>query len=171
MKVTLKIDGRMLDDVRRDLARPHAFAHERVGFLTAGASAIGPELMLMVRDYRPVDDADYEHDPRVGAKIGSAAMRKAVESAYRPPAVLLHIHTHGGFGRPGFSQVDLRSADDFVPGFFETTPRMPHGLLVLSDNSACGLLWLAGARPPVDINTFIRIDAPLQGAWGNHELA
>jgi hypothetical protein len=38
MKVALKITGSLLDLVRRDLARPHFFAHERVGFLTAGAA-------------------------------------------------------------------------------------------------------------------------------------
>ena len=70
-----------------------------------------------MRGYTPVADEDYEIDPRVGAKIGSAAMRKAVQSAYRPAATLLHVHTHGGHGEPGFSGVDLNSAKDFVPGF------------------------------------------------------
>lgn len=171
MTITLKIDGRLLDQVRQDLRRPHPFAYERVGFLTAGASASGRDLTLAVRGYMPVEDGDYERDPRVGAKIGSGAMRKAVQAAYRPAATLLHIHTHGGHGRPGFSGVDLDSADTFVPGFFETTPRMPHGLIVLSDNSARGLLWLDGARRPHDIDTFIRIDAPMQRDWGTHELA
>lgn len=167
MKVTLKIDGRLLDEIRQDLARPHPFAHERVGFLTAGVAAIAGGLTMIVRDYRPVEDEDYELDRRVGAKIGSAAMRKAVQSAYRPPAALLHIHTHGGRGQPDFSQVDLNSAQSFVPGFFETTPRMPHGLLVLSDNSARGLLWVADGRAPLNIDFFTRIDAPLQRTWGS----
>jgi len=89
-------------------------------------------------------------------------MRKAVQSAYRPAAALLHVHTHGGGGKPGFSRVDLDSADDFVPGFFETTPRMPHGLLVLSNDAGHGLLWLANDRAPVAIDHFQRIDAPTQ---------
>jgi hypothetical protein len=95
-----------------------------------------------VRDYTPVADEDYEINDKVGAKIGSAAMRKAVQSAYRPAAAPIHIHTHGGHGKPGFSGVDLNSAKDFVPGFFETTPRMPHGgLLVLATTprtASCG---------------------------------
>ena len=57
-------------------------------------------------------DEDYEIDRTVGAKIGSAAMRKAVQSAYRPAATLLHVHTHGGHGKPGFSAVDLNSAKE-----------------------------------------------------------
>jgi hypothetical protein len=165
MKATLKIRGPLLDAIRRDLARPHAFAHERVGFLTAGAAATPDGILMLVRDYRPVQDDDYEEDVRVGAKIGSNAMRKAAQSAYRPAAVLLHIHTHGGHGRPQFSGIDLRSADEFVPGFFETAPRMPHGLLVLSHDSVRGRLWLAAFREPVEITRFVRVDAPLQQEW------
>ena len=119
MKVALKITGSLLDQVRRDLARPHFFAHERVGFLTAGATAMpGGGLMLLVREYMPVADEDYEVDPKVGARIGSNAMRKAAQAAYRPAAALLHVHTHGGRGLPGFSGVDLESGNKFVPGFF-----------------------------------------------------
>lgn len=171
MTVHLKIDGRLLDDVRKDLHRPHPFAHERVGFFTAGAAYVGSRLLLTIRAYMPVADEDYEIDHKVGAKIGSAAMRKAVQSAYRPAAALLHVHTHGGCGKPGFSRVDLNSADDFVPGFFETTPRMPHGLLVLSNDAAQGLLWLANDRSPVAIDQFQRTDAPLQREWRSHVVA
>lgn len=171
MTVHLKIDGALLDKVRQDLHRPHPFACERVGFFTAGAADLGDRLLLLVRDYRPVADEDYEIDRKVGAKIGSAAMRKAVQSAYRPAAVLLHVHTHGGRGKPSFSGVDLNSAKAFVPGFFETAPRMPHGLLVLSVDAAHGLLWLASNRPPVTIDQFQRIDAPLQREWVPHGLA
>lgn len=171
MRVRLKIDGSLLDLARKDLRRPHPFAHERVGFFTIGAADLHGDLLLLVRSYRPVDDEDYEVDKKVGAKIGSAAMRKAVQSAYRPAAGLLHVHTHGGRGKPSFSSVDLNSANLFVPGFFETAPRMPHGLLVLSNNAAHGLLWLASDRPPVTIDEFHRIDAPLQREWGPHDLA
>ena len=171
MTIHLKINGRLLDAVRQDLHRPHPFAYERVGFFTAGAADLGDRLLLLVRDYTPVVDEDYEIDRKVGAKIGSAAMRKAVQSAYRPAAALLHVHTHGGWGKPGFSGVDLDSAMAFVPGFFETTPRMPHGLLVLSNDAAHGLLWLASERPPAIIDQFQRVDAPLQREWGTYGLA
>ncbi|WP_439373034.1 hypothetical protein [Bradyrhizobium sp. DASA03120] len=120
MKVSLKIAGSLLDQVRRDLARPHFFAHERVGFLTAGAAAVAGDLMLLVRGYMPVADEDYEVAPGVGARIGSNAMRKAAQAAYRPPSALLHVHTHGGRGLPKFSGIDLESGDKFVAGFFQS---------------------------------------------------
>ena len=172
MKITLKINGFLLDGARYDLERPHRFAHERVGFLTAGVAATRDGLVLMVRNYMPVADDDYEMAHDVGASIGSNAMRKAVQSAYRPASTLLHVHSHGGRGKPGFSGTDLKSADEFVPGFFQSVPKMPHGLLVLSNNAATGILWLKAAARSVAIERFVRVDRPITEQWsGHHELA
>ncbi len=172
MKIKLKIAGHILDWVRNDLRRRHPFAHERVGFLKAGAADAAGDLLLTVLSYMPIADDDYENGHGVGAQIGSNAMRKAVQAAYRPPSALLHIHTHGGRGVPGFSPVDLDSAREFVPGFFQSCPRMPHGLIVLSNNAATGLLWLSPNRPPEPIAQFIRVDRPIVNQWsGSHELA
>lgn len=166
MMASVKITGAMLDAVRGDLGRRHAFAYERVGFLTAATAVTPVGLVLTVRDYLPVADGDYECDPVVGAKIGSAAMRKALQAAYRPPLALLHIHTHGGCGVPRFSRTDLDSAHEFIPGFFGPVPKMPHGLIVLSNNAATGFLWLKPDQPPIPISAFIRVGAPYQRVWG-----
>lgn len=172
MKVRVKIVGSLLDTARNDLARRHAFAHERVGFFAAGAAYDSEGIILLVRSYHPVADEDYEYAARVGARIGSNAMRRAVQEAYRPPSALLHVHTHGGWGKPGFSPVDLDSADEFVPGFFQAVPRMPHGLLVLSGDAATGKLWLDPGRPAIPVTDFVRVDAPMNHEWSNrHELA
>jgi hypothetical protein len=161
MKARIKILAATLTAIRADLARPHAFAHERVGFLTAGVANFDERgILMLAREYRPVDEEDYEPDPTVGVKIGSGAMRKALQAAYRPPAAVLHIHTHGGMGRPDFSGIDRRSASEFVPSFFNPVPRMPHGILVLSDDSAKGLLWFAPGQSPVLIIDIVSVGAP-----------
>lgn len=161
MKARIKIPAALLATIRADLARPHRFAHERVGFLTAGAALFdGNGLMLLARDYRPVDEEDYERDPSVGVKIGAGAMRKALQAAYRPAAAVLHIHTHGGLGRPQFSGVDRCSAAEFVPSFFNPVPRMPHGILVLSDDSANGLVWIDPGQQPVPVTDIISVGGP-----------
>ena len=172
MTTRLKISGTLLDHLRRDLARPHRFAHERVGFLTAGAASAPDGLILLVRGYLPVADEDYEPAPGVGAWIGSAAMRKAVQAAYRPPSCLLHVHSHGGRGLPGFSNVDIESANAFVPGFFQSCPKMPHGLLVLSNDSATSILWVDPNASSVAIDRFVRVDRPVVQQWSAaNELA
>ena len=70
MKVTLKIQGTLLDEMRADLERRHKFAYERVGFMLAAATRTASGLMLMVQDYHPVADDDYEQSQTVGAQIG-----------------------------------------------------------------------------------------------------
>src|SRR5262245_17150916 len=58
---------------------------------------------------------------------------------------LLHVHTHGGRGIPGFSGVDVRENAKFVPDFLEVAPQCVHGAIVLSDNAAYGhLAWPQG---------------------------
>jgi hypothetical protein len=165
MNATIKIGAAMLDAIRRDLERRHAFAWERVGFITAACAGTASGILLLARSYTPVADADYERASGVGAQIGSDAMRKALQSAYRPQHALLHIHTHGGSGIPAFSGTDCRSADEFVPSFFNALPRMPHGIIVLSDDAAAGSLWLAPDRSPIPVARFVRVGAPYSHSW------
>jgi hypothetical protein len=172
MKARLKITGFMLDMIREDLERPHAFAYERVGFLTCGATVTPHgELILLVRDYQPVADEDYQHDPTVGANIGAAAIRKGLQRAYRPPAALIHVHSHGGIGRPEFSGVDLDSAGELVPSFFNAVPRMPHGVVVFSHDSARGLLWPAADQQPTYVEGFVRVGGGYKRFGGPNDVA
>ena len=172
MKTHIKIAGTLLNAIRADLHRPHPFAFERVGFVTAGASwTLAGDLTLLCRDYQPVLDEDYERSNTVGAKIGSNAMRKALQAAYRHKSTILHIHTHGGTGRPQFSPVDLHSAGDFVPGFFTALPQMPHGIVVLSSDSARCLLWTAPKERPRYADGFQQVGTPLIKFGGAHEPA
>ena len=165
MKVTLKIQAKLLDEMRVDLERHHEFAYERVGFLLAAATKTASGIVLVVQDYHSVADDDYERSQSVGAQIGSDAMRKAIQAAYRPSRSLLHVHTHHGRGTPCFSGVDLRSAEEFVPGFFNPIPKMPHGLVVLSDDSATGKVWLGPDGRQTSISKFIRVGAPYRRFW------
>ncbi len=78
---------------------------------------------------------------------------------------------HGEFehGCPRFSGVDLESGKTFVPGFFQSCPKMPHGLLVLSNDSATGMLF---GKRSVPIDRFIRVNQPVVDQWSaKYELA
>lgn len=165
MKITVRIPTPILESMRADLARPHAFAGERVGFMTAAAMSSPGELVLLVRGYRPVADDDYNDVPHVGAEIGAEAFRKALQWAYRPRSALLHVHCHHGFGKPGFSTVDLRSGGKFVPSFFTTIPRMPQGMVVLSNDSATGLVWIGEDENPVAVGVFVQMGRRYRRDW------
>lgn len=163
MKLYFKITSSLLAAIRDDLRRPHAFAHERVGFISAGLSAVKDDVLILAREYRPVADEDYLRDHSVGAMMGPHALRKALQWSLQKRAALFHVHTHGGRGLPGFSGVDVRENAKFVPDFFKVTPQCVHGAIVLSDTAAIGEVWITPKRATKFIHRFTEVGLPLHG--------
>ena len=162
MKVRFKITTALLTAIRSDLRRPHPFAHERVGFIAAGLSAFGDGLLVLAREYRPVAEDEYLHDPTVGAMMGPAAIRNALQWALQDGVAMFHVHTHGGIGIPDFSGIDLRENAKFVSDFFKVAPRCAHGAIVLSDTAGHGLVWFGHSQPNYFITSFIEVGVPLR---------
>lgn len=146
MKIIFRATETFMASVRKDLARPHSFADERVGFISVRATFSGQALVLLAQDYYPVADEDYLQDSSVGALISQEALRKALEIALLNPVGIFHVHMHFFPGRLWFSQIDLREQLRFIPDFFKVRANMPHGALVLSPTSAAGLTWLAAEK-------------------------
>src|SRR5574341_1691005 len=65
MKVVLKITSALLHQVRDDLRRPHPFASERVGFLTARCTRSGQGIVVLAAGYLAVPDNGYVPDETV----------------------------------------------------------------------------------------------------------
>src|ERR1039457_6604405 len=53
LRVTFRATWAFLSNVRKDLMRPHAFAHERVGFITVRAAQGIEGLVLLAENYYP----------------------------------------------------------------------------------------------------------------------
>lgn len=162
MKVRFKITTALLTEIRSDLRRPHPFARERVGFISAGLTTSSEGLLVLAREYRPVADDEYLHDPTVGAMIGPDAIRNALQWALQDGIGVFHVHTHGGHGIPGFSGVDLRENAKFVPDFFKVAPQCAHGAIVFSDTAARGLIWYGRAQSNSVITSFVEVGLPLR---------
>lgn len=128
--------------LRDDLERSHAFAHERVGFVTVRAAKGAEGLVLFADEYYPVADNEYLRDPSVGAMISQEAFRKALELALLKGVGVFHVHMHGLSPHLWFSGTDLREQAKFVPDFFSVCPQMPHGALVLNAKTVAGRVWL-----------------------------
>ncbi len=143
MNIIFRAPTDFITSTRADLLRPHAFAHERVGFITIRAAATSDSLLLLAQDYYRVADEDYVPDPSVGAMMGQEALRKALEIALLNKVGILHVHMHGFPGRLWFSRIDLREQLKFVPDFFKVRRNMPHGAVVLGPTAAAGRVWLA----------------------------
>lgn len=153
MRMIFKLAGSFLRSVRRDLERPHPFAAERVGFISARAAASSHSLILIAEGYHPVADTDYLDDMTVGALMGPDAIRKALDVALLQPVGMFHVHIHDHKGRPRFSPTDTQEQHKFVPDFFTVRPSLPHGAIVLSRDRFVGRVWL-GPKTVSDITEF-----------------
>lgn len=131
--------------MKADLRRPHPFAAERVGFLsvTTGRGE-GGELLILGLEYRPVRDNHYVEDLSVGVKIGVEAIREAIDCIRVSRRGLFHVHLHEHHGMPDFSSTDRSQQPRLVNSFRRVDGRVPHGMLVLSDDRATAWVWLPG---------------------------
>lgn len=161
MRVTFKITRQLFSALVADLLRPHAFAAERVGWLRSrvGNDASGG-VLLLAYDYHPVADEDYVNDASVGAMMGSAAIRKALQLALNDNVCMVHVHLHDHRGRPRFSRTDAREAAKFVPDLWHVRPELPHSAIVFSRDSVYGRCWYPGGRV-FEITDAVIVGAPM----------
>ena len=163
MTFHLRLTRVLLERVHADLSRPHPHALERVAFISCRQAQLwNGDLELLVQDLHPVADDDYEHDATVGAMLGASAFRRALQIAYNAPFSMFHVHRHEHRGTPGFSNADIREAHKYVPDFWKVRPGFPHGILLLSHDSATGLAWNPQTRSPEKIPRISFVGAPIQ---------
>jgi hypothetical protein len=161
MKILFKITAGLLSELKARLTQPHPFASERVGFLLCrGALIEGGGLVILAHSQHDVSDADYIDDQTVGAMVGPAAIRKALQVAYNREASMFHVHLHAHHGRPSFSRTDEWETARFVPDFWNVQPDLSHGAIVFSEDGAYGKCWIPGRAEAVDISHFTVVGIP-----------
>lgn len=162
MRLVFRITERLFEAIHADLSRPHAFAFERVGFISCHTGALQDGIAMLASVYHPVADIDYKNGHGVGAMIGSGAIRKALQVAYNNPVTMLHVHRHDHNGIPRFSTVDLKESAKFIPDFWKVRPGAHHGILLLSNDALIGLCWNPTTQEPEPIEELSVIGRPLK---------
>ena len=149
-RARLRIPRPLYDVMKADLRRPHAFAAERVGFLfVGGGNAEGGEVLAIGAEYRSVADDHYVEDWRSGARINGDAIRAAMQHVLDTGRGAFHVHLHDHPGVPGFSGMDRDEQPRLVRSLRNVGRDVPHGMLVLSDDSAAAWVWLPGEEVPI----------------------
>ncbi len=147
MKVIFKMTRKMLDEVKRDLARPHSIAFERIGFIYVRPGTITEGQLILATGYQPVRDKHYveaEDGDYAGAIINRYAITEAMQRALNTGEGVFHVHMHD-FGIYGaFSQVDLHSLNDLMPCFYSINPAVIHGALLITPPNIIGKYWTRG---------------------------
>jgi len=143
MSVTIRYPHAFHSALVADLERKHKFAYERVGWVFAKSSLAAPGVTLLLPvEYMPVKDEDYVRDHAVGACFNATSIRAAMQHSRNTGLACLQTHLHDHRGHTAFSGIDIKTIDSLAPSFRAMAPKVPHGGLVLSRDSATARLWL-----------------------------
>ena len=145
MNIIFKITKDMLGQIKADLARPHPFAFERVGFIYVRRGTLGEGQLLLTASYQPVRDEHYtkaKAGDLVGAIINRYAITEAMQKALTTGEGVFHVHMHhfDSFGEP-FSRVDLRSLNELMPNFYSVSKDALHGAILITPKNILGKYW------------------------------
>ena len=145
-QLIIRVASPLYEHVKADLASPHPFAAERVGFLFTRIGT-GPQgtTLLFPTDYMPLQDNQYvdENDPLIGAAISGNAIRGAMQYILNTGMGALHVHMHAHHrGQPYFSSIDWHDLPSIVQSLQNANSQLIHGALLFSQDTATGALWL-----------------------------
>jgi hypothetical protein len=162
MTLLLRIPNRLYQAVRIDLARPHAFAAERVGLAKARiGTGEGGDRIILFTGYDAVADDDYIDDAWSGARIDSNAIRKAMTTILQEDVGLFHVHLHDFPGTPALGRMDRREIPELIKTFRATGPHLAHGIFLLSADTFSSWVWLRGQSEPLTPDRSVVIGMPL----------
>ncbi|MGG3561976.1 hypothetical protein ABES03_10260 [Neobacillus rhizosphaerae] len=147
----ISISKQNFNKIRDDLARPHPFAFERVGFVFIKPDS---KNTINIIDYLSVPDEFYINNPKVGAEVDHRAIVMAMKRADHNNEGVLQVHEHGGKGIPKFSRVDIDSHPVYLRSFRNANPRATHGFLLLSEDSMVARVWKPGSKVSLDTKKF-----------------
>ncbi len=158
-----RIPRSTLEIMRSDLVRRHPFAHERVGFVTVRQSeGHNGEVICLATGYVPVPDEHYIRDRFSGARIGTLAIRSALQLSLDEGVGLFHVHIHDHTGVPGFSMTDIAETSRLVSSFANTKPEMIHGMLLLSQDAIIARAIEPGATELRDVEKITVVGWPME---------
>jgi len=163
MKVGLKMLRALYENVREDLARPHEFAYERVGFLSAKlGNASSKEPFVLFTGFSPVPDDQYIEDHHSGARINSDAIREAMQRVLDTGEGLFHVHGHEHRGKPRFSFMDFEETPRIVSSLRVAAPKQAHGMILLSTDDCTAQVWLPMSTKQIIANRVSLVGYPLE---------
>lgn len=132
--IQFRIPQILYKTILEDLKRPHPFAYERVGFLyTRSKVLIENNYLIIAFDYSSVEDDDYIEDKTVSARIGSVAIRKAMQSIFDYGCGCFHIHLHKHKGKPSPSFTD-KGLTEVANSLSNIASKEANGVLILSED-------------------------------------
>jgi len=145
MSIELRIPSTLAIRLREDLERLNPHGGETVGFLATRSAKAGECTVVTAHGYRTVSDDGYIPADEVGVRIGSSAIRCAMEWGISGQQGIWHVHAHSGRSRPPMlSGTDERDIPRLVEALTRSCPTEIHGLLILNQDRARAEAWVPG---------------------------
>jgi len=167
MRARVRIPATLYAAALADLKRPHAFAAERVGFMSARVgNRSGDPMLVLATGYEPVADDHYIEDDYVGARINADAIRANMQRILDTGEGSFHVHLHPHRGAPQLSRTDRREIPRLVKSFRPVGPGAAHGIIVLSEDRALGVVWGPGEPEPIEADEITVVEWPLRFLGG-----
>ncbi len=164
MNIKVRIARSLFDTVRVDLARPHPFAAERVGFLFGQlVDADGP--LVLLKEYAILPDEGYINDPKAGARIDSHTIRWVMQGVLDRKLGAFHIHMHHWPGRPVMSHMDAVEIPRIVKGLCRVGPDLVNGIILLHQEECGAWVWMPGKEAPVEVDSVSVVGFPYHFSW------
>lgn len=161
--IQVRFPRAIYEQVRSDLARSHPYAAERIGFLSTALKIYKDgSCLLLVTDYCPVGDSEYIPDDKVGARIGSNAIRTVMQRIIDTQHGSFHVHMHGHNGIPSLSRIDHNELPRLVASLRNANPNLPHGIFLLSNDYCNCWVWLPGNEEPVSPDRITIVGYPFE---------
>ena len=161
----LRIPETLYAVVKEDLARPHAYAGERVGFLVGRTVKTQTSAVLvLLHDYWAVADEHYIEDELVGARIGSDAISAAMKRCANGRLALdgiFHVHLHEHFGPTGMSRTDQKGIPPMIHGFAAMNRDAVHGIIILSKDHGRAWLWRDKSMSGTAADKLVVVGSPI----------
>jgi hypothetical protein len=162
MKIEIRIPASIRSEAMKDLARPHPFAFERVGFLATTTAQLGSDHhLVLITGYHPVPDDHYINDASVGACIEGAAIRAAMQRVIGDGKGQIHVHIHDHTGPTGPSLTDRKGLPPVVRSLATVGPNHASGYLIFSSDSAWAELRIPHVAMPVLATKITSVGFPL----------
>ena len=167
MRAILRMTQSLRQDILADLARPHPYAAERMGFVFSRTFALSGGIQVALGyGYQSVPDDEYLRDPTVGARVGTLTTRRMLQHALTEHEGIWQVHQHGHRGAPVFSPTDVEWVQ-FLQAFHAVASDQIHGLLLLSNDAASTVAYDPVVGTEACRHAFVGYPALLGGAWSN----
>lgn len=163
----LRIPDAIAKVVRDDLRRSHRFAAERIGFLSAAVGPSDDGLVIVVAEYHGVADDHYVSGRGAGGRIGVEAIRHAISRGITSRMGIFHVHLHDRDGPTSFSPTDRAEQTRLAQSLIAAAPNHPHGMIVLSADSANAWIWMPGQTTPSIPARLSLVGYPMRLVGGN----